>query len=124
MAFSLLNFVNEIGSLNPFWWFTKSRSQLRFRFFPDRKHKSFLGKKKIAKLNCSLVSIVILFAVRVRKNDSLISLFKHFLISQTTRDATDHDGIERPLPEQRLTTNSEKDGSKIRWLPQNPTYEN
>ena len=84
----------------------------------------FFNLEKIAKFNCSLVSIVILFAVRVRKNDYLISLFKHFLISQTTRDATDHDGIERPLPEQRLTTNSEKDGSKIRWLPQNPTYEN
>ena len=77
--------------------------------------------EKIAKLNCSLVSIVTLFAVRARENGSLISLFKHFLISQTTRDATDHDGIERPLPEQRLTTNSEKDGSKIRWLPQNPS---
>ena len=95
-----------------------------FSIFSWQKTQVFSWEEKIAKLNCSLVSIVILFAVRVRKNDSLISLFKHFLISQTTRDATDHDGIERPLPEQRLTTNSEKDGSKIRWLPQNPTYEN
>ena len=58
-----------------------------------------------------------------RKGFSTFS-FSDLFDGLTTRDATDHDGIERPLPEQRLTTNSEKNGSKIRWLPQNSTYEN
>ena len=88
MAFSLLNFVNEIGSLNPFWWFTKTRSQLRFRFFPDRKHKSFLGKKNRKTQLLTRFDSHSLCCLNARKRFSNLS-FQNI-------DFSDYEGRHRP----------------------------